>query len=312
MSTKKQASQINQFSRHVAFCTAVPEDTTMSALQIRLERIKILYTDFIINQEGIGKDDSKQMEIRWKIKDLFLYCKSEYSKGITSRYMQEVFNTQNQKEPGGFSVETHLSNNTGIIETTSNYEHQIEHLIKRVHHLPTLNTVSTIDSYGTSGTVQHLNSFNEIQPQQTSSSASSFIQNKIDPIIEATRKSQINHLVTSTSSIKEHHSLSNNSTQQEENSSFRIVGYKCHRFKKQQSPRIKQPSSISCTSSIYLKILVFSENYGKFEQSIRASFNKFSIGYMNLRLQRIGPDTLKYRTTANIELCYETKIDHNL
>ncbi|XP_037049571.1 uncharacterized protein LOC119083867 [Bradysia coprophila] len=87
MSLKKQQSQLNQFTRTVTFCKAIPVGTTINELIQRLENVKQLFTEFKQNQEQVeescGEDNiDVQFTMRGQVEDYFFYCCSRFNEAI--------------------------------------------------------------------------------------------------------------------------------------------------------------------------------------------------------------------------------------
>lgn len=100
MSLKRQASQQNQFSRHVNFCKAVPDNTTLSVLQLRMQQINKLYEEFEANQNALEETVAferldESYVVRVQMEEYYYFC---YAK------LQECINyLQDQKTKAGGS-----------------------------------------------------------------------------------------------------------------------------------------------------------------------------------------------------------------
>lgn len=79
MSEKKQASLIVQMLRQVKYCKEIEENTSISALKLKLDQVKKLYEDFEANQNDIdevckAEDIDEQNGQRAKFEDQYFYC----------------------------------------------------------------------------------------------------------------------------------------------------------------------------------------------------------------------------------------------
>lgn len=87
MSLKKQASIQNQMTRHVSFCKAVPDNSTLSLLQLRLQQVKKLYEDFETNQEAIEETFPEERldesyVVRTQMEEYYYFCHSKLQECI--------------------------------------------------------------------------------------------------------------------------------------------------------------------------------------------------------------------------------------
>lgn len=80
MSTKKQSSQLTQFTRMVNFCKAIPNTTTLNELNQRLESTKQLFEDFKLNQDQIEEvcgdehmEHQYTIRVRQRITSIFVH-----------------------------------------------------------------------------------------------------------------------------------------------------------------------------------------------------------------------------------------------
>lgn len=79
MSSTKQSSQLKQMSGHGRYCKEITKETSVNALQLKLEIIKQLYGEFQLNQSQLEEDsETKELEnqfaIRAQFDDLYFYC----------------------------------------------------------------------------------------------------------------------------------------------------------------------------------------------------------------------------------------------
>lgn len=89
MSLKKLASQQNQFTRHVSFCKAIPNDTPISALELRLQQVNKLYAEFEANQTALEETlNHDKMEesyvVRTQIEDYYYLCYANLQERINA------------------------------------------------------------------------------------------------------------------------------------------------------------------------------------------------------------------------------------
>lgn len=87
MSLKKQATLQNQITRQVNFCKTIPDNATMSLLQLHLDEVRKLYTEFEGNQDALEESwPMERMEeshaMRAQIEDYYYYCCSKLQECI--------------------------------------------------------------------------------------------------------------------------------------------------------------------------------------------------------------------------------------
>lgn len=87
MSTRKQQSQVTQFTRQVTFCKAIPQGTNLSELSQRLNATKQLFETFKQNQDELEEkcgDDNIELQYntRAQVEDYFFFCSAQLTEAI--------------------------------------------------------------------------------------------------------------------------------------------------------------------------------------------------------------------------------------
>lgn len=106
MSAKKQQSQVTQMTAQVHFCKAIPKETTLSELRIRLDKVNKLYDEFETNQnaldELVGSDLAAQNNaVRQQIDDFYFLCAATLQEAITGLTKLQEQHERQQQSRGG-------------------------------------------------------------------------------------------------------------------------------------------------------------------------------------------------------------------